>query len=549
MDVSLSVNYTSPPSLDGFHVISYLCTIFLGTKLRAKYEGVDKQVHCQQGVSETTLIPKICVGMTNKKENPCSLEQEMAEKAEVLASQCSVREEQLVNLTLDRIVAEVVSKETDIVNLMTASKGPCLNSVRETVIREVIRSADGQLWCPSYDERSRSKQRVNVYTGTHWEAVETQLLLDFTAHCAERIGVPESLRMNPVFMKSLSEALAFNLAKDRHQLIPKGEAWLNMRNGTLVIRKVGTVSLHEHSKEDLFFYTLPYAYDPDAKCEMWHNFLNRVLPDMDAQQLLREYIGYILMTDHSLEKTLMLYGSGLNGKSVTLEVIEGLLGSQNVSYLSLADLTNDDVKRAAFEHKMINISHESGKDVNPNVLKQLISGERVVIRHLYHDPRETSEYGKLIASFNIMPRAENIFGFFRRLLILPYKVTITKEEIDRQLASKLMKELPGILNWVLEALPNLMSRGEFSHCESCEKALEMYRLQSDSVRLFLNEMCESSENTTHGQELFTAYKNYCFDSQLKPIGKNKFYARLEELGYETVMYNETKYFKLKVLHQ
>lgn len=77
----------------------------------------------------------------------------------------------------------------------------------------------------------------------------------------------------------------------------------------------------------------------------------------------------------------------------------------------------------------------------------------------------------------------------------------------------------------------------------------MYRLQSDSVRLFLNEMCESSENTTHGQELFTAYKNYCFDSQLKPIGKNKFYARLEELGYETVMYNETKYFKLKVLHQ
>jgi putative DNA primase/helicase len=255
------------------------------------------------------------------------------------------------------------------------------------------------------------------------------------------------------------------------------------------------------------------------------------------------------MPHHALERLLLLYGEGLNGKSVTLEVIEAILGSVNVSYLSLSDLTNDDVKRAGIEGKLLNISHESGKDVNPNVLKQLTSGERVTVKRLYRDPRETSDYGKFIAAFNILPRAENSFGFFRRLIILPYKVTIPKEEIDRQLSSKLREELSGILNWVLSALPDLMSRGEFSPCESSERALEQYRLQSDNVRLFLSEQCEVSESTMPGQDLFNAYRNYCYESSLKNLGKKRFYERLESLGYEVVMYANLKCYKIKLVAQ
>ena len=94
-----------------------------------------------------------------------------------------------------------------------------------------------------------------------------------------------------------------------------------------------------------------------------------------------------------------------------------------------------------------------------------------------------------------------------------------------------------------------MNRREFSPCESSEKALEQYRLQSDNVRLFLNEACEASEYTTQASELFTAYRNYCISSSLKPIGKKKFYDRLVSLGYDRVMYANSLYFKLKVTEQ
>lgn len=484
--------------------------------------------------------------MGNKTSKPCPLGQELEAKTGELEAQQKMREGQLAGLTLDRIASGVVSKKAEIASLVAATKGRCANELREIVVREVIRSADGLLWCREYEETQKSRQRMSVYTGSNWTTVEPQQWMDFIDRCAERCGIDESELMNHKFMNLLYEGVAFNLKAYRRRMVPAGEVWLNVRNGTLVISKDGSVRLRSHDKDDLFTYTLPYPYDERAECPLWHRFLDRVLPEAESRQVLGEFIGYCMMSDHLLEKMLLLYGEGLNGKSVTLEVIEALLGSVNVSYLSLSDLTNDEVKRAGIEGKMLNISHESGKDVNPNVLKQLTSGEPVVVKHLYHDPYETSDYGKQVAAFNILPRAENTFGFFRRLIILPYQVTIPRQEIDPQLALKLKSELPGILNWVLKLLPGLMTRGEFTTSASCENALERYRLQSDSVRLFISEMCQPSDYTTDGQGLFNAYRNYCAASSLRPLGKTRFYDRLENLTHSRENNGNQARFKLKL---
>lgn len=476
-----------------------------------------------------------------------NLEQELAQKAGKLESQRHERMGRMVDITLKAIAEGVMSKSADILTVMSAGKSGSQYGIREIVMHEVVRAANGRLWCPEYVERLNGEQHLMVFTGSHWEQVEPQQWKDFVGLCAERCGVPESHRMNHCFMNPLFEGAAFNLSRSRKQLIPNDEVWLNVRNGTLVVCKDGSVTLREHRKEDLFTYTLDYSYDPQADCPLWLAFLDRVLPECESQKVLAEFIGYALMKDHSFEKMLWLYGEGLNGKSVTLEIVEALLGSVNVSFLSLSDLTNDEVKRAGIEHKKLNISHESGKDVNPNVLKQLTSGERVLIKHLYMDPRETNDYGKFVAAFNVLPRAEVTFGYFRRLIILPYLVTIPQEEIDRQLTSKLKRELPGILNWVLASLPQLMTRGEFTTSTNCDKTLDQYRLQSDNVRLFVSEMCEPSEYSTCSTELFNAYQNYCSSSSLRALGRNKFYERLESLVGTPEMYGNMKRFKLKLI--
>ena len=485
----------------------------------------------------------------NVQNNDCSLEQELAVKADVLDAQRKQREVEMVDIVLDHIAGGVVSKETDIMGLMASGNKNLNQGLKVIVIHEILRAADGLLWCPMYDEKLKSNQQVRLYTGSHWEFIPLQRFKDFVDDCAERCGVSELQRMSPPFMTSLYEAVAFNVAESRSQHVPEDETWINLKNGTLVIKADGSATMREHRKEDLFTYTLSYAYDASATCPQWLRFLGRVLPEESLREVLREFISYCFRKGHELEVMMMFLGGGLNGKSVTLEIIEALLGSMNVSYLSLADLTNDDKKRVCIEDKMLNISHESGKEVNPNVLKQLTSGEQVIVKHLYRDSYATANYGKLVAAFNELPRAENTFGFFRRLIILPYEVTIPKEEIDRDLASKLKQELSGILNWVLVALPRLMSRKEFTHSEKCEQAMERYRLQSDNVKLFLNEECETSDSLIKGKELYNAYCNYCRSSQLKSLSKKKFYERLNRHGFKPQMHGNMIYFNLRIVEE
>ena len=205
--------------------------------------------------------------MEELEKNISSLEQELTQKVGELEVQRTMRESQLVALTLKRIADGVTSKSAEIVDMMTASKGQCLGALREVVEREIIRSADGLLWCREYVEKLRCDQRMMVYTGSHWEQVEPQQFKDFVDQCAESCGIPESQRMNHSFMKQLYEGVAFNLAAYRRQLIPDGEVWLNVHNGTLKISAEGRVTLCEHRKEDLFTYTLPYSDDVKATCD------------------------------------------------------------------------------------------------------------------------------------------------------------------------------------------------------------------------------------------------------------------------------------------
>ena len=477
----------------------------------------------------------------------CSLEQEMSAKLNELEAQRQVRREHLVDLTLEAIARRVESQESVIAAQTVAAGKPLQPSaLRQIVVVEVVRAADGNLWCDHYSERAKSDQQMNIYVGTHWERIDSQQWMDFIDQCALRCGLAETHRMNPAFMNQLYEGVAFNLKKHRRQMQPRDEVWLNMPNGTLVVTVDGRVTLRDHSRDDLFFYCLEYSYDPQADCPLWQQFLDRVQPTAEAQTLLGEYLGYCLMRDHRFEKLIWFYGSGQNGKSTALAVIERLFGAQNVCYLSLEHLTNDEKKRAMFEHKLLNISSETGRDVNPSVMKQIASGESLTVELKYQNPRQITDYGKVITATNQMPKAENTFAFFRRFIILPFDQTISETEKDVHLAEKLIGELPGILNWIVNALVGLMNRQAFITCESSERALEEYKLQSDNVKLFLKEMLVPTDVPTKGSDLFAAYTTYCKNSALYPVGKSNFYKRLDALTHSRIEQGKVPCFKLKL---
>ena len=364
------------------------------------------------------------------------------------------------------------------------------------------------------------------YNGAFWKLIDREQLTDFLGEAARQLGIDRITSSYHVFRDQLYKQFlaAAHLPKPE---TPDNVCLINLRNGTFEITPAGLV-VREFRREDFLTYQLPFDYDPNAGAPLWKSFLDEVLPDETRQKVLSEYIGYIF-TRLKLEKTLMLYGRGANGKSVVFDVINALLGVENVANYSLASLSHE-YHRAKLANKLLNYSSEISTRLEADIFKRLTSGEPVEARLPYGQPFIMTRYARLLFNCNELPRdVEHTEAFFRRYLILPFDVTIPESRQDKRLAEKVIKgELSGVFNWMLKGLQRLLQQENFTHCEAAREALEQYRKESDSVAMFLaEEGYKTSNDYTEVKSIYQSYKFYCLDNGYKPLGRNNFTKRLE----------------------
>lgn len=421
--------------------------------------------------------------------------------------------------------------------------------LRDLVSQLIVEATHDCITSVRYIQRASAQQEMYVHVGTHWQRLEVQVYYDFVKQAARRMELPDRYAENPSFMTKVFEQVAFRVVHHRSSPVPSGEVWINLQNGTLEIHGDGQIHFRDHRRDDFFTYVLPYPYDERAECPRWHRFLDEVLPDASVQNLLAEYIGYCFTRDLKLERMLVAYGSGSNGKSLTLDIIERLVGRDNVSNVSLSALTTDPEQLSLIENKLVNISHESDGKLNTASLKQLVSGEPTTVRVLYEGPHTMYDYAKFFTSFNRLPPSEYTYGYFRRWLLFPFSVTIPEERQDPDLLRKLQAELPGILNWVLQALKGLLQRRAFSQCTVCNEALNEYKRNSNSAMLFLSERCRMDSTTqTTLKRLYDSYIQFCNEEGINNrFGKRAFREIARNYGATESTHENQYYFNLRIV--
>lgn len=455
----------------------------------------------------------------------------------------------IVGVTLDSTLQQVNSLKEVLDGIIeeTNRTSALYKALCDAVSEELERACYGNVTVTSYVQKQMAKQQVSIYVGTHWLTVPMQLFFDWVKDAAYKTGLTGTYCEDPRFMNQLFEQMAFRVARYHEQVIPHGEVWINLLNGTLELDSRGKIRFRKHHRGDFFTYVLPYEYDPDARCPLWFKTLDRILPDIHQQQILGEYIGYCFTKDLRLEKCLILEGPGGNGKSVVSEVMISVLGDVNVSKVDWELLTTDENYRAACVGKLANISQENGQNIKHSILKNMVSGEAVMVKQLYKDPLPTTDYGKLIALFNQMPKTESTNAYVRRLLILGFHTIITDEERDVDLISKLRDELPGILNWVLDHLQGLVARKAFTRSEACEEAVKNYlRDQNSALRFFDDGGYTLSDDGRYTlKDLFGEYQTFCREESIKnPFGKNNFLKQLESIGVIQSRTNAARYLNV-----
>lgn len=388
----------------------------------------------------------------------------------------------------------------------------------------------------------RHNGSVYLYNGSHWQPIEESDLKDFLGKAAEKMGID---RFDARFYQFIEQLYRQFLASARLSMSPprKGIVLINLQNGTFEIGPDGP-HLREFRREDFMTYQLPFSYDESAEAPLFEKYLEQVLPDEEKQAVIAEYLGYVFVdqTVLKLEKALMLYGTGANGKSVLFDIIYALLGHSNVCSYSLQSLTdNNGYSRYMLGDKLLNYASELSSRLDPNIFKQLTSGEPIEVRLPYKEPAILHSYAKMLFNCNELPRdIEHTDAFFRRLLIVQFDRTIAEKDQDKQLARKIIaSELSGVFNWVLQGLNRLMAQKGFSDCEASKSQVALYKMESDSVQMFMEEnaYAKSLEKCLTLKELYPCYKGFCQEDNYRPLNCANFRKRLEGAGVQVVRRN------------
>ena len=385
----------------------------------------------------------------------------------------------------------------------------------------------------------RYQNSFYVYTGSFWQKIHEDVLKNFLGTAAQRIGIQTLLAKHYGFrdhlIKQFKSDAFFEIPMQDHAV-----TMINLSNGTFVISPTARY-LKPFDKDDFMLYKLSFPYESNASCPKFLSYLDRVLPDINKQKVLAEFLGYVFLKNNvlKLEKGLILYGDGSNGKSVFFEIVLKLLGTDNVSNYTLQSLTDSTgYTRSLLPGKLLNYASEISSKMNPTMFKMLISGEPVEARMIYDKPFLLENYCKFMFNTNVLPKdIEHNEGFFRRFIIINFDQQIKDDEKNPKLAQEIVEsELPGIFNWVLEGLDRVLKQQGFSHCPAIDNAIAEYRKLSDSVALFLEDgMFEPSIDEFKSlKDVFGSYKLFCQHGNYTACSERTFSDRLRGHGYQVV---------------
>lgn len=238
-----------------------------------------------------------------------------------------------------------------------------------------------------------------------------------------------------------------------HNELDGNNSIINVENG---IVNLHTGELMVHDRSYLCTKMANVSYDPAAICPRWIQFLETSMQDPDMINMLQRIAGYSMTGSVSEQCLFFFYGGGSNGKTTFLSTLQKILGDYAHPAprgLLESDRNNDHDTRLAYLYRarlVVCSEVESGKHIAEALVKDLTGGERISARRMREDPWSFDPTAKIIVAGNHKPVvAGQDHGFWRRMKLIPWTITIEESQKDPDLLQKLEAEYTGIFNWAV----------------------------------------------------------------------------------------------------
>lgn len=342
--------------------------------------------------------------------------------------------------------------------------------------------------------------------------------------------------MNAYRIKSII-GLAANMERVRVRAedFDRNPMLLTVTNGTL---DLSTGELRDHDRNDRVTRWADVAYYPDATAPEWERFLERVLPDAELRSFVQRAVGYSMTADVSEQCMFINHGSGANGKSTFMGLIHAALGGYAMhtpveTLMAKRNGIPNDVARLKGQRFVTASESEVGDRLAESRVKEMTGQDTISARFMRAEWFDFEPTHKLWLSTNHKPKIRGTDeAIWRRIRLIPFDVTVPKEERDKKLPEKLRAELPGIFAWCVRGVLEWQRTG-LREPKPVQSATDSYRADMDVLGAFITEECNEQPDARVGvSELYEAYKEWARRNEEFVKDSREFSTHMQERGYE-----------------
>jgi len=289
------------------------------------------------------------------------------------------------------------------------------------------------------------------------------------------------------------------------------------------------------------YYPVNHFDEAPALAPRWWAFLRSVW-DGDSDfyakvEALHQFLGCCLLgVATRQERALLLYGpTAGNGKSTLLKVISNLFPAAARCAVP-PHLMGETFQNVPLATSRLNIVNDmpDADILDAGHLKAIISGDEIAFNPKNRSPFTARPRAGHVFATNNLPRVKDKSrGFWRRLLVLTFNNSFdSSADRDPFMAEKVSAEVRIIAGLACAAALTMPATGYTIPASSVDVS-KVWQRAVDHVLEFAEEciVVGSDSLGTSGPMLYRAFKIWCQESGVRPLGRNKFYDNLRRDGW------------------
>lgn len=281
--------------------------------------------------------------------------------------------------------------------------------------------------------------------------------------------------------------------------------------------------------DDYLLLTTGYNYQPfddsDPSMEQLKNFLGQLFPDHELREFMLLVMSTYLSGHNPREKFYIWIGTGGNGKSKLLELLDSVFGKYSAK-VPVSLLTQKRGNSGSASPELSNLrgarlvaaqETEENDKFQVGIMKDLTGGDRIYCRPLYNDPYYFKPQFKLLVCCNHLPSlpAEDD-GTWRRIEAVPFESKFVEHPIrknefprDEKLSIKMEKWVQPLSYLLIQYYHKFQQIKNLEIPQKIKEQIKQYKTQVDDIQQFIDQyLIRDTESSVTWNDIIKSYNQY-----------------------------------------